>query len=62
MGRRLRASNPRKAARHKAQPVEVRNIAHPTMWKTALKMAGGDPSRIVVHSWGRIEIMPPKPQ
>lgn len=59
MGRRLKASDPSKAARHKAGPVEVRNIAHPATWKKALKLAGGDTSRIVVHSWGRISVMPP---
>lgn len=60
MGRRLRASNPSKAAQHKAQPVEVRNIAQPGVWKTAMRLAGGDASRIVVRSWGKVEVIPPK--
>ena len=60
MGRRLRASNPAKATRPKAEPVEVRNIAQPNVWKTALRLADGDVSRIVVHSWGRVSVMPAK--
>lgn len=60
MGRRLRASDSSKATRPKPEPVEVRNIAHPSVWQTAIELADGDPSRIVVHSFGRVSVLPPK--
>lgn len=59
MGRRLKASPPPKATRRKPEEVHVRNIAQPGVWETALKLAGGDASRIVVRSWGRVDVMPP---
>lgn len=59
MGRRLKASDASKATRRKPEPVQVRNIAQPGVWQTAMKLAGGDASRIVVRSWGRVEVMPP---
>lgn len=57
MARRLRASDPTKATRHKAEPVEVRNIAHPRIWATAISLAGGDSSRVKVESFGRVEVL-----
>ena len=60
MGRRLKATPDANATRPKKQPVEVRNVAHPATWKQALKLAGGDKSRLRVLSMGRIEILPPK--
>ena len=59
MGRRLKATPGANATRHKTEPVEVRNMAHPATWKQALKLAGGDKSRLKVLSMGRIEILPP---
>jgi hypothetical protein len=58
VGRRLKASNPTKATSHKPQPVEVRNIAHPGVWQTAMKIAEGDTSRLKVVSMGRVDVMP----
>lgn len=56
MGRRLKASAPTKATSRKAQPVEVRNIAHPGVWKTAMKVSGNKRERIVVESWGKVSV------
>lgn len=50
-------------ARHRASyaprngVVETRTLAHPKVWATALKRAGGDVRRIKVHSWTRVEIL-----
>lgn len=49
MARRIRA-NATKATRHKPQPVEVRNIAHPKIWQTALAVAGGNVSLIKIET------------
>lgn len=57
MGRRLRASAPTKATRHKAEPVTVRNIAHPRVWALAIKLAGGDKERVKVVSAGHVEVV-----
>ena len=56
MARRLRASNPAKATRHKPEPVEVRNVAHPRIWQTALKLANGRHELIVVESFNRVSV------
>jgi hypothetical protein len=58
MGRRLKATPGANVTRHKPKPVEVSNIAHPATWKQALKLAGGDKSRLKVLSQGRIEVLP----
>lgn len=57
MGRRLKATPNANATRHKSEPVEVRNIAHPRLWQTAMKLAGGDSSLITVVSMGRLEVL-----
>ena len=56
MGRRLRASDPTKATRHKPTEVEVRNVAHPRIWKTALHLAGGEKERITVESYSKLSV------
>lgn len=56
MGRRLRASNPRKATSPKHAEVEVRNIAHPRVWATAIRLAGGDKGRVKVEGWSKVEV------
>lgn len=56
MGRRLKASDPTKATGHKASEVEVRNIAHPKVWGTAIKLAGGDKTLIVVETYSRVSV------
>lgn len=56
MVRRTRASNPAKATRPKPEPVEVRNIAHPGVWQTAMKVAGNQKDKIVVESWSRVTV------
>ena len=61
MGRRLKASDPTKATRHKPAPVEVRNIAHPRVWRTALKLAGGDKDRVQVESYSRLTVIVREP-
>jgi hypothetical protein len=58
MGRRLKATPDANVTRPKPKPVEVRNIAHPSVWKAALRLAGGDKSRLRILSQGRIEVMP----
>lgn len=66
MVRRVRANNPTKATRHKANPVEVRNMAHPRVWALAMRLAGGDAKRVTVVSAGRVEVIvneeEPKPE
>ena len=57
MGRRLKASDPSKATRHKTEPVEVRNIAHPKVWKTAIKLAEGDKTLITVDTYSRVTVL-----
>jgi hypothetical protein len=57
MPRRTRAHDTSKATRHKAQPVLVRNMAHPRIWKTALKLAGGDKGKITVDSYSKLSIV-----
>lgn len=56
MGRRLKASDPTKATRHKPEPVEVRNIAHPKVWALALSIAGGNAALIQVEDYSRVVI------
>lgn len=56
MARRLKASDPTKATRRKIEPVAVRNIAHPAVWKTAMKVAGNKRECITVEAWGRVVV------
>ena len=56
MARRLKASNPTKATSRKPQPVAVRNIAHPAIWKTAMRVAGNKRECITVEAWGRVVV------
>lgn len=51
------SSNGTKATRHKAAPVEVRNIAHPRLWKTALKLANGNAKLITVDSYVKLSVV-----
>jgi hypothetical protein len=60
MVRKVRASVPGKATRHKPEPATVRNIAHPRLWQTALKLAGGDHARIQVEGYGRLSVIVPE--
>ena len=57
MGRRLEASDPTKATRHKPSEVEVRNIAHPKVWKTAMSVAGGKAELLRVVRYGEVVVM-----
>jgi hypothetical protein len=57
VGRRLKASDPTKATRHKPADVDVRNVAHPRVWATAISLAGGDKSRVTVETFGRVEVL-----
>ena len=57
MARRLKAHDTSKTTRHKAEPVEVRNIAHPKVWKLALSVAGNDAKRIQVVRYGECVIL-----
>jgi len=59
MGRRLKASDPTKATRHKPSEVEVRNIAHPRVWTLALQIADGKHELIEVESFARVSIKLP---
>lgn len=56
MARRTRASDPTKATKPKVAPVEVRNIAHPGVWQTAMKVAGNQKDKIIVESWARVTV------
>lgn len=57
MVRRTRASDPTKHERRKAGPVETRQVAHPQIWATALRLADGERERITVESFGRVTVM-----
>lgn len=62
MGRRLKATPNANATRHKPAEVEVRNIAHPRIWQTAIGLAGGDMSRIKVESYGCLTLVVAEPE
>jgi hypothetical protein len=57
MARRTRASDPTKATRPKPGPVEVRNIAHPKVWQTAIRLAGGDKDKIQIETFSRVAVI-----
>lgn len=57
MVRRQKAHDPTKATRHKPTEVEVRNVAHPRIWQTAINLTGGDASRIKVESYGCLTLV-----
>jgi phage-related baseplate assembly protein len=48
----------RKHARTQAAPVEVRQVAHPKIWHTAMELAGHDIRRIKVISPTEVEVDP----
>lgn len=54
--RRLRASNPNKRSQPKASEVSVRQVAHPRVWATAIKLAGGDAKLVTVESFARVSV------
>lgn len=57
MARRLKASDQNKTSSHKPSEVEVRNIAHPRLWQTAMKIAEGKRELITVESFTRLTIV-----
>jgi hypothetical protein len=57
MVRRQKAHDPTKATRRKPEPVTVRNIAHPRIWTTALKLAGGDKDLVTVEGFNRLSVI-----
>lgn len=57
MARRLKATPEANVTRHRPEPVEVRNIAHPRIWALAMTLAGGDIGRVKVVSAGRVEVL-----
>lgn len=57
VGRRLRANDPSKRQRRKPEPVEVRRLAHPAVWETAIRLADGKAERIQVESPTRVTIV-----
>lgn len=60
MARRTRATDPKKTStKPKAAPVEVRNIAHPKVWKTALAVANGNMALLTVDSFARVTVTLP---
>jgi len=56
MGRRLKATPNANATRHKTAEVEVRNVAHPKVWATAIKVAGGDSKLIAVDGYSKVTV------
>lgn len=60
MGRRLKANDPTKVTRHKPAEVEVRNIAHPRVWATAITLAKGDKDRVTVEGYVRVVVTLPE--
>ena len=59
MARRTRASDPTKKTRPKPSPVEVRNVAHPKVWKTAILVADGNVTLIKVDGFARVTVTIP---
>lgn len=57
MARRSSRTTSAKATGHKAEPVEVRNIAHPRLWGLAMQLAGGDAKRITVESYVKLSVL-----
>lgn len=55
-GRRTKAHDPTKRERRKPEPVEVKQIAHPGIWRTALKVAEGRTERMTVEGFTRVII------
>lgn len=56
MARRLKASDPTKATPRKPEEVEVRNIAHPLVWATAMKVAGNRRDKITVVLFSHVTV------
>lgn len=56
MGRRLKATPEANVTRPKKSEVQVRNIAHPKVWKTALNVAGGNAALLVVVKYGEVVV------
>lgn len=54
MARRLKATPDANVTRHKPEPVEVRNVAHPAVWATAIKVADGKADRIAVETFTKV--------
>lgn len=59
MVRRVKAHDPTRRTRRKTEPVEVRHVAHPGVWETALKLAEGDMTRVTVEAFGRVTVLLP---
>lgn len=59
MVRKVRAHDPNKITKPKPAPVEVRHIAHPKVWKTAIGLAQGNMSRITVISYACVTVLLP---
>lgn len=57
VGRRLKATPEANVTRPKKEPVEVRNIAHPKVWKTALGIAGGKSELLTVIRYGEVSVL-----
>lgn len=58
MARRVKATSPKaRETRAKASAVETRHAAHPKVWKTALKLAGGDPKKLTVINYSEIAVL-----
>lgn len=61
MGRRTRATDPSKTAtKVKPSPVETRQIAHPRVWDTAIKLAEGNVTLIKVEAFARVTVILPR--
>lgn len=59
MARRLKAHDPTKKTRRKPEPVETRQIAHPRIWATTMRIADGNMSQIKVESHTRVTVTSP---
>jgi hypothetical protein len=59
MARRLKAHDPSKRIMKPVAQVEVRQLAHPRIWATAIKLAGGQRDRLSVDGYTRITVRLP---
>lgn len=59
MARRLKAHDPTKRPRRKAEPVVTTQMAHPRIWATAIKLADGNMTRIKVVNFCNVTVIIP---
>jgi hypothetical protein len=57
MVRKVRAHDPSKTTKVPPSPVVVTQMAHPEIWKIAMRIAEGNISRITVESYAKVTVV-----